>query len=59
MYIPLKIGEATTILDPTTGGPVTVIVTAIENGGAEITVVTPPDVPVTNALDPEPPIRRH
>lgn len=59
MYIALKIGEATMILDPTTGGPVTVIVTAIKNGRAEITVLAPPGMPVTKVRDPEPSIRRH
>jgi len=51
MYIPLKVGEATTILDPATGGPITIIVTAIEDGQATIRVVAPSDVPVTKVRD--------
>ena len=47
MYIPLKVGEATTILDPATGEPITVIVTAIDDGRATIRVVAASDVPVT------------
>ena len=47
LCIPLKVGEATTIQDPATGEPVTVIVTAIEDGRAANRVVTAPDVPVT------------
>ena len=53
MYIPLKIGEATTIIDPATGEPVTVIVTAAEDGKATIQVVAPSEVPVATVRDPE------
>ena len=51
MYIPLKVGEATTILDPATDEPITVIVTAIEDGQATIRVVAPADVPVTKVCE--------
>ena len=53
MYIPLKVGEATTILDPATSEPITVIVTAIEDGRATIRVLAPSDVPVAKVRDPE------
>ena len=53
LYIPLKVGEATTILDPATGEPVTVIVTAIEDGQATIRVVAASDVRVSKVRDPE------
>ena len=51
MYIPLKIGEATTIIDPATGEPVTVIVTAAEDGQATIQVVASSDVRVTKVRE--------
>ena len=57
MHIHLKIGEPTTIIDPETGEPVTVIVTAIEEGKATIQVVASPDVSVTKVREPEPPPR--
>ena len=53
LYIPLKVGEATTILDPATGEPITVIVTAIEDGRVTIRVVAASDVPVAKVRDPE------
>ena len=51
MYIPLRIGETTTIMDPATGEPITVRVDAIEDGQATITVVAPPDVSVTKVSE--------
>ena len=59
MYIPLKIGEATTIIDPATGEPVTVIVTAIEDGKATIHVAASPTVSVTKVRNPEPQTTLH
>ena len=54
LCIPLKIGEATTILDPATDEPITVIVTAIEDGGrVTIRVVASSDVKVAKVRDPE------
>jgi len=58
LYIPLKVGEATTILDPATDEPVTVIVTAIEDGRVTIGVVAASDVPVATVHE-ELPIRLH
>ena len=58
MYIPLKVGEATTILDPATGEPITVIVTAIEDGRVTIQVVAASDVPVAKVRE-ESPTRLH
>ncbi len=57
MHIHLKMGEPTTIIDPETGEPVTVIVTAIEEGKATIQVVASPDVSVTKVREPESPPR--
>ena len=57
MDYPLEVGETLTLTDPATGQPVTVIVTAIEDGKATIKVVAPPDVPVSKVRDPEPPPR--
>ena len=51
LYIPLKVGESTTILDPATGEPTTVIVTAIEDGKATIRVVAASDVPVAKVRE--------
>ena len=59
MYIPLKIGEATTIIDPATGEPVTVIVTAAEDGQATIQVMAASDVPVTRVRESGSPARLH
>lgn len=58
MYIPLRVGEAISIVDPATNGPVTVIVTAIANGSVQMSWVAPPDVPVTKVRD-EWPTRMH
>ena len=58
MYIPLKVGEATTILDPATDEPITVIVTAIEDGRVTIQVVAASDVPVAKVRE-ESPTRLH
>ena len=55
MYIPLRIGETNTIMDPATGEPITVRVDAIENGKATINVVASPDVSVTKVCEPQPP----
>ena len=55
MHIPLKVGEITTILDPETGGPVTVRVDAIEDGRVTITAVAPPEGSVSKVSEPEPP----
>ena len=57
MHIHIKIGEPTTIIDPETGDPVTVTVTAAEDGQTTIQVVAAPDVPVGKVRDPEPPPR--
>ncbi len=51
IYIPLKVGEATTILDPATDEPITVLVTAIEDGRATIRVVASPDVRVAKVRE--------
>ena len=51
MHKTIKIGEPTTIIDPETGEPVTVIVTAAEDGQATIQVVASSDVPVTKVRD--------
>jgi hypothetical protein len=53
MYIPLRIGETTTIMDPATGEPIIVRVDAIENGQATITVVAPPGTSVTKVREDE------
>ena len=61
MYIPLRIGETTTIMDPATGEPITVRVDAIGNGQATITVVAPPGTSVTKVREcgQEPPLTLH
>ena len=59
MNKPLKIGEPTTIIDAETGEPVTVTVTAIEDGRATIQVVAPSGVSVTKVRDSEPPPTLH
>ena len=51
MHKTIKIGEPTTIIDPATGEPVTVIVTAAEDGQATIQVVASSDVPVTRVRE--------
>jgi hypothetical protein len=56
MDIPLRIGEATTIMDRATGQPVAIIMTANENGHVKITVMAPPDVDVGKVREPRPPI---
>ena len=53
MYIPLRIGETNTIMDPATGEPITVRVDGIENGKATITVVAPPGTSVTKVREGE------
>lgn len=59
MYWSLRIGKTTRIIDPATGRPVAVIVTAVENGKAPIKVVAPSEASVTKVREPEPPTTLH